>query len=126
MTAGGSKPARVDRVYGYNKKNVAINHQKGEAMKQTTAGIRELKNHLSAYLRKVKAGETITITDRGTPVGRIVPAGEKNERTLGEKLQALQDAELAEWSGKKFQPREPVAENKGDRMVSDLLLENRR
>ena len=69
-------------------------------MKQTTAGIRELKNHLSAYLRKVKAGETITITDRGTPVGRIVPAGEKDKRTLEEKLQALQDAGLAEWSGK--------------------------
>ena len=95
-------------------------------MKQTTAGIRELKNHLSAYLRKVKAGETITITDRGTPVGRIVLAGEKDKRTLEEKLQALQDAGLAEWSGKKLQPREPVAENKGDRMVSDLLLEDRR
>ncbi len=95
-------------------------------MKQTTAGIRELKNHLSAYLRKVKAGETITITDRGRPVGRIVPTREKDERTLGEKLQALQEAGLAEWSGKKFSPREPVAENKGDRMVSDLLLEDRR
>ena len=42
-------------------------------MKQTMAGIRELKNHLSAYLRRVKAGETITITDRGTPIGQIVP-----------------------------------------------------
>ena len=55
-----------------------------------------------------------------------MPAGEKDERTLEEKLQALQDAGLAEWSGKKLQPREPVAENKGDRMVSDLLLEDRR
>lgn len=102
-------------------------------MGQTTAGIRELKNHLSAYLRKVKAGETITITDRGTPVGRIVPArerivsvGERDERTLEEKMQALQDAGLAEWSGTKLQPREPVTENKGDRMISDLLLEDRR
>jgi prevent-host-death family protein len=104
-----------------------------DAMGQTTAGIRELKNHLSAYLRKVKAGETITITDRGTPVGRIVPArerivsvGERDERTLEEKMQALQDAGLAEWSGTKLQPREPVTENKGDRMISDLLLEDRR
>ncbi len=95
-------------------------------MEQTTAGIRELKNHLSAYLRKVKAGETITITDRGIPVGRIVPAGEKDERTLEEKMQALQEAGLAEWSGKKPQPRAPVVEVKGDRMVSDMLLEDRR
>ena len=55
-----------------------------------------------------------------------MPAGEKDERTLEEKSQALQDAGLAEWSGKKLQPSEPVAENKGDRMVSDLLLEDRR
>ena len=95
-------------------------------MEETTADIRELKNHLSAYLRKVKAGETITITNRGTPIGRIVPMGDQDERTLEEQLQAMQDAGLAEWSGKKFSPSEPVARNKGDRMVSDLLLEDRR
>lgn len=95
-------------------------------MEETTAGIRELKNHLSAYLRKVKAGETVTITDRGTPIGRIVPAEDRDRRTLEEKLRILQDSGIAEWSGKKLQPREPVAENKSDRMVSDLLLEDRR
>ena len=94
-------------------------------MEETTAGIRELKNHLSAYLRKVKAGETITITDLGTPIGRIVPGG-ADERTLEERLQAMQDAGLAEWSGKKFSPSEPVARNEGDYTVSDLLLEDRR
>ena len=104
------------------------------AMK-TTAGIHELKDHLSAYLRKlsaylrkVKDGETVTITERGAPVGRIVPAEEEetDERTLEEKMQALQDAGVLRWSGKKLPPREPVAENKSDRMVSDLLLEDRR
>jgi prevent-host-death family protein len=40
---------------------------------QTKAGIRELKAHLSAYLRQVKAGGTVVITDRGEPIGRIVP-----------------------------------------------------
>jgi prevent-host-death family protein len=62
-------------------------------MEETTAGLRERKHHLSAYLRKVKAGETVTITDRGTPIGRIVPAEDRDRRTLEEKLQALQDAE---------------------------------
>ena len=95
---------------------------------KTTAGIHELKAHLSAYLRKVKDGETVTITERGAPVGRIVPAEEEetDERTLEEKMQALQDAGVLRWSGKKLPPREPVAENKSDRMVSDLLLEDRR
>jgi prevent-host-death family protein len=31
------------------------------------------KNTLSALLRKVRAGTTITITDRGVPVARLVP-----------------------------------------------------
>ena len=31
------------------------------------------KNSLSALLRKVTAGTAITITDRGTPVARLVP-----------------------------------------------------
>lgn len=36
-------------------------------------GIRELKGHASALIRRVAAGETITVTDRGRPVARIVP-----------------------------------------------------
>ena len=38
------------------------------------ATISEVKNHLSAYLRKVRAGETILILDRDEPVARIEPA----------------------------------------------------
>lgn len=35
------------------------------------------KNNLSALLRKVRAGQAVTITDRGLPVARLVapPAG---------------------------------------------------
>jgi len=36
-------------------------------------GIRELKGHTSAVIRRVAAGETIDVTDRGRPVARIVP-----------------------------------------------------
>lgn len=36
-----------------------------------TAGIREIKNHLSAYLDRVRAGEEIVITDRGRPIARL-------------------------------------------------------
>lgn len=95
-------------------------------MKQTIAGIRELKNHLSAYLRWVKAGEIIIITDNATPVARIVPAGEQDERTLEEKIQALQEVGVLKWSGKKPQQREPVAKMKEGRSVAQLLLEDRR
>ena len=39
----------------------------------TQARISELKNSLSAYLRKVKSGESILVLDRNTPVARLVP-----------------------------------------------------
>lgn len=34
-------------------------------------GVRELKQHLSEYLRRVADGETIRVTDRGVPVAMI-------------------------------------------------------
>ena len=37
------------------------------------ASIRELKSHLSEYIRQVKAGETVTISVHNRPVAQIVP-----------------------------------------------------
>ena len=39
----------------------------------TTVGIRELRQNASAYLRRVEAGETIQIADRGRAVALWVP-----------------------------------------------------
>jgi prevent-host-death family protein len=39
-------------------------------------GVRELRQHASRYLARVRAGETIEVTDRGRPVARLVPIGE--------------------------------------------------
>jgi antitoxin (DNA-binding transcriptional repressor) of toxin-antitoxin stability system len=41
-----------------------------------TVGIRELKNHLSAYVRKVEAGDVVIVTDRGRIVAELRPPGE--------------------------------------------------
>jgi prevent-host-death family protein len=38
-----------------------------------TATVTEAKNGLSALIDQVKAGETVTILDRGTPVARLEP-----------------------------------------------------
>ena len=37
--------------------------------------VSEVKNGLSAYLRRVRAGESVLVLDRTTPVARIVPVG---------------------------------------------------
>ena len=43
-------------------------------MSQTQVGVREMKAHLSGYLRRVKKGESIEITERGKIVARLEPA----------------------------------------------------
>lgn len=37
------------------------------------AGIRDLRDHLSRYLERVRSGEELTVTDRGRPIARLVP-----------------------------------------------------
>jgi prevent-host-death family protein len=39
--------------------------------------IAELKSRLSEYLRAVRAGETIAVLDRETPVAQIIPVRER-------------------------------------------------
>jgi len=46
---------------------------------RTDVGIRELKTRLGRYLREVRQGRTIVITDRGEPVAEIRPVGIESE-----------------------------------------------
>jgi prevent-host-death family protein len=36
-------------------------------------GIRELRAGLSRWIEQVRAGEELIVTDRGTPVARVIP-----------------------------------------------------
>ena len=40
-----------------------------------TVGVRELKNRLSEYIRHVRAGESVMVTDRGDVVAELTPPG---------------------------------------------------
>jgi prevent-host-death family protein len=40
-----------------------------------TVGIRELKAHLSAYVRRARAGEVVLVSDRGEVVAQLAPVG---------------------------------------------------
>ena len=42
----------------------------------TTVGVRELRQRASELLRRVEAGETIEVTDRGRPVAVLAPLPE--------------------------------------------------
>ncbi len=40
-----------------------------------SVGLRELKNNLSEYVREVRSGESVLVTDRGEVVAELLPAG---------------------------------------------------
>jgi len=46
-----------------------------------TVGIRDLKNHLSEYLRQVRLGDSVLVTDRGEVVAEFSPPGRVSSDT---------------------------------------------
>ena len=44
-----------------------------------TVGVRELRQNLSRYLRRVAAGETLEVTEHGQPVAVLAPLPPPNE-----------------------------------------------
>lgn len=90
-------------------------------MNEVKVGTRELKSRLSEYMRRVKAGQTIIVTERGKAIGQIIPI----KASLEERLRAMVEAGLAEWNGQKVKPYRPKVVNRGDRQISDLVVEDR-
>ena len=90
-------------------------------MSETTVGIRELKNRLSEYLRRVRAGETVIITERGKPVGQIMPI----QADLTSRLKKMVEAGVVEWNERPIPPYQPKAVNRSSQLLSDLVAEGR-
>lgn len=92
----------------------------------TRVGIRDLRLHLSEYLRRAEAGETIEVTDRGRPLSRIVPVP-KGEMTIMERAIADGLATPPAWwpDGPRSEPPMPRPRRSGERRLSEVLLEMR-
>jgi len=92
-----------------------------------TASISETKAKLSALLDRVKAGEEVTITDRGVPVARIVPIP-VTEVDWDERLERLERQGVIRRPKKKLEPgwlaSRPLAKSRAS--VLEALLEERR
>ena len=89
--------------------------------------VRELKNHLSEYLRRVQDGEELLITSRGKPVGRLVPArraARDPEQQAVARLRALPFVRPGR-GGKPRGARKPIPWTPGDQLLSDVVLEDR-
>ncbi len=83
-------------------------------------GVRELRRHASAVLRRVAAGETVEVTDRGRPVAVLVGTAPTGlARLEREGLLRRAQGDLLELTPIRIQPGVPepsrlVAEGRAD------------
>jgi prevent-host-death family protein len=92
-----------------------------------TATITEVKNGLSAIIDRVKAGESVVVTDRGIPVAVIEPVTEHVD--LDDRLARLERAGIIKRGTGKVPLeliRTPGPTPKDGLSVVDALLEERR
>jgi prevent-host-death family protein len=84
-------------------------------------GVRELKNRLSQYLRHVRAGEVVEVTERGRLVAYLVPS---RSAAAQDELQALIKQGLISWEGGKPTGLDrPV--RVGGKPLSQMIIEDR-
>ncbi|MGL5809042.1 MAG: type II toxin-antitoxin system Phd/YefM family antitoxin [Nocardioides sp.] len=81
-------------------------------------GVRELRDGLSRHLASVREGHTITVTDHGRPVARIVPVGVPTKLE-----QLIAEGKITRATRRKETRPAPV---KGNGTVSDLIDQQRR
>jgi prevent-host-death family protein len=85
-------------------------------------GVKALKDHLSAYLRRAQAGERIVITDRGTAMAVLGPLEEGAETRIAWELA---QSGAASWGGGKPKGSADPPKVRG-KTASDMVLEDRR
>jgi prevent-host-death family protein len=87
-----------------------------------TVGVRELKNNLSHYLRDVKRGRPITITERGQSVAILMPVENHSDAQLARELSRKG---IGLWKGGKPKGASRPVTVKG-KPISRIVLEERR
>lgn len=88
--------------------------------------IRDMKSRLSKYLKLVRAGKEVVITDRGKPVAQLTlvkPAGESEEEVIA-RLNALPWVRPGK-GGKIKGAKHPIPWKPGDKLASEIVLEDR-
>lgn len=87
---------------------------------QTEIGVRELKNSASRHIERVEAGEVLTVTRRGRPVARLIPAA------MPPAIAELVLEGRARWNGRRPTLPKPVALRGDGPLASDYVIEGRR
>jgi prevent-host-death family protein len=91
---------------------------------ETVIGVRALRAKLSAHLRAVAHGHTITVGDRRRqPLARLVPVERSSEDEVLDRLAAR--GTIQRGAGKPG-AHPPVRPKRRGRLVSDIVIEDRR
>jgi prevent-host-death family protein len=96
--------------------------RQSEEAAMTTVGVRELRERLSKYLRRVADGERLVVTQRGEPVALLIPPNPVGQE-YG--LRALVDEGLVSWSGEKPRGAQDPDTVKGG-TLAQTVIEDRR
>ncbi len=84
--------------------------------------IRELKSGLSRYIRDVQKGVAIRVTSRGKPVARLVPIQTPAKTVQMKDLPGVDAGSGGKPAGADY----PVRVLKGQKTLSDIVIEDRR
>ena len=85
-------------------------------------GVRELKGRLSQYLRRVKTGERLAITERGKTIALLSPPAEQE---LDRRIETMLQEGVARWDGGKPAGAERPVKLTGA-SVAEAVSEDRR
>ena len=88
-----------------------------------TVGIRELKTHLSHYLKRVRAGARLVVTERGRTIATITPVDPPADIGWAHQLVA---SGRARWNGSKPAGGLRPVTLKGTRTAAAVVVEDRR
>ena len=88
-------------------------------------GVRELRQNLSVYLDRVKAGETLEVTEHGQPVARLGPRAAADtssiERLIAEGRATAPTQDLSTW----LRSHPPLEWPAGQPSLPDVLRQMR-
>ena len=89
--------------------------------------VRELKNRLSEYLRRVQSGEEVVVTSRGKPVAQLLPIRpdvSESSADLHERMAAV--PWVSAGNGDKARGAiDPIRIEAGEKPLSEIVREGR-
>ena len=87
--------------------------------------VRELKDHLSEYLKRVSAGEEVVVTSHGKPVARLAPLHQPADAASMLARIRSQPWVHAGKGGRLAPVAHPMPSTPGEPTLSDWVLEDR-